>query len=96
MEHNILKSSPDGKTSAAVVAQKLELEKAMKEYALTKALEKRPTAADLVGYDDVVLATGVTPRVPAIAGINHPMVVSYAEALTGAPVGPPAPVPARL
>ena len=47
----------------------------------------RATAADLVGYDDVVLATGVTPRVPAIAGINHPMVVSYAEALTGAPVG---------
>ncbi|WP_425004808.1 FAD-dependent oxidoreductase [Mycolicibacterium sp. S3B2] len=47
----------------------------------------RATERDLAGYDDVVLATGVTPRIPAIAGIDHPMVVSYAEALTGAPVG---------
>ena len=47
----------------------------------------RATAADLAGYDEIVLATGVTPRVPAIAGIDHPMVVSYAEALTGGSLG---------
>ncbi len=43
---------------------------------------------DLIGFDDVVLATGVVPHVPAIPGIDHPMVVSYAEAITGLkPVG---------
>jgi 2,4-dienoyl-CoA reductase (NADPH2) len=41
----------------------------------------------LAGFDDVVLATGVTPRMPEIPGIEHPMVLSYAEALGGAPVG---------
>jgi 2,4-dienoyl-CoA reductase (NADPH2) len=48
----------------------------------------RVSAAELGGYDDVVLATGVAPRIPAIPGIDHPMVLTYAEAITGAkPVG---------
>ena len=48
----------------------------------------RVSAAELSGYDDVVLATGVAPRIPAIPGIDHPMVLTYAEAITGAkPVG---------
>ncbi|MGA7053219.1 MAG: NADPH-dependent 2,4-dienoyl-CoA reductase [Mycobacterium sp.] len=34
-------------------------------------------------YDDVVLATGVSPRIPAIPGIDHPMVLTYAQAITG-------------
>ncbi len=42
---------------------------------------------DLAGFDDVVLATGVTPRIPAIPGIEHPKVLSYAEVLSGAAVG---------
>lgn len=42
---------------------------------------------ELVGFDEVVLATGVAPRMPDIPGIDHPMVLSYAEALMGAPVG---------
>jgi 2,4-dienoyl-CoA reductase (NADPH2) len=51
-------------------------------------LGARVSAAELAGYDDVVLATGVTPRIPAISGIDHPMVLTYAEAITGAkPVG---------
>ncbi|CAA0122770.1 2,4-dienoyl-CoA reductase [Mycolicibacterium vanbaalenii] len=41
----------------------------------------------LRGYDEVVLATGVAPRMPDIPGIDHPMVLSYAEALAGEPVG---------
>ncbi|GJF17538.1 2,4-dienoyl-CoA reductase [Mycolicibacterium cyprinidarum] len=41
----------------------------------------------LLGYDEVVLATGVAPRIPDIPGIDHPMVLSYAEAITGTPVG---------
>jgi NADH:flavin oxidoreductase / NADH oxidase family/Pyridine nucleotide-disulphide oxidoreductase len=51
-------------------------------------LGSRVRAADLTGYDEVVLATGVAPRLPAIPGIDHPKVVTYVEAITGAkPVG---------
>ena len=50
-------------------------------------LDTRASANDLAGYDEVVLATGVTPRMPAIPGIDHPMVLSYAEVLSGATVG---------
>jgi 2,4-dienoyl-CoA reductase (NADPH2) len=35
------------------------------------------------GFDDIVLATGVKPRVPDLPGIDHPMVVSYIDVLTG-------------
>ncbi len=47
------------------------------------------TARELLdgGYDEIVLATGVTPRTPAIRGIDHPKVLSYADVLTGARVG---------
>ncbi|HEY6646847.1 MAG TPA: FAD-dependent oxidoreductase, partial [Mycobacterium sp.] len=47
----------------------------------------RATVAELAGFDEVVLATGVSPRMPAIPGIDHPMVLSYAEAIMGKPVG---------
>ena len=47
----------------------------------------RAGVEDLTGFDDVVLASGVTPRLPAIPGIDHPKVLTYAQALTGAPVG---------
>lgn len=45
-------------------------------------------AAGLDGFDEIVLATGVTPRTPAIPGVDHPSVVSYLDVLRhGAPVG---------
>ncbi|MFI8962837.1 FAD-dependent oxidoreductase [Streptomyces sp. NPDC053493] len=45
-------------------------------------------AADLADYDEVVVATGVTPRVPEIEGVDHPSVVGYLDVLRdGAPVG---------
>ncbi len=50
-------------------------------------LRTRATAADLVGFDEVVLATGVSPRMPDIPGIDHPMVLSYPQAIMGRPVG---------
>ncbi|AFT99576.1 NADPH-dependent 2,4-dienoyl-CoA reductase [Nocardia brasiliensis] len=48
---------------------------------VTVHLNKRVSAAELVAgrYDEVVLATGVKPRIPNIPGIDHPMVLSYAE-----------------
>ncbi|WP_330241753.1 NADPH-dependent 2,4-dienoyl-CoA reductase [Streptomyces sp. NBC_00525] len=45
-------------------------------------------AAELADYDEIVLATGVTPRTPAIPGADHPSVVGYLDVLRhGAPVG---------
>ena len=41
------------------------------------------TDADLAGFDDVVVATGVRPRVPDIPGIDHPSVVMYDALLRG-------------
>jgi 2,4-dienoyl-CoA reductase (NADPH2) len=48
-------------------------------------LNTRASVADLAGYDEVVLATGVLPRTPAIPGIDHAL--SYVDVLRGAPVG---------
>ncbi|MGW5038816.1 oxidoreductase [Streptomyces parvulus] len=48
----------------------------------------RVAAGDLTGHDEVVVATGVTPRTPDIPGIDHPSVVGYLDVLRdGAPVG---------
>jgi 2,4-dienoyl-CoA reductase (NADPH2) len=60
------------------------------EYAMAAAgvdvkLGARVTAEQLIsdGYDRVVVATGVTPRIPRIPGIDHPSVVTYADAVLG-------------
>ncbi|CAM5732207.1 NADPH-dependent 2,4-dienoyl-CoA reductase OS=Streptomyces fumanus OX=67302 GN=GCM10018772_55620 PE=4 SV=1 [Streptomyces fumanus] len=46
------------------------------------------TAAALDGYDETVVATGVTPRRPDIPGVDHPSVLGYLDVLRdGAPVG---------
>jgi 2,4-dienoyl-CoA reductase (NADPH2) len=50
-------------------------------------LNTRADVDALSGFDDVVLATGVAPRIPDIPGIDHPMVLSYAEAILGKPIG---------
>ncbi len=57
---------------------------------VTVHLNTTATAEQLAGggFDEVVLATGVTPRIPVIPGIDHPTVLSYAELVRGAkPVG---------
>ena len=46
-------------------------------------LNRHATAADLRGYEQVVLATGIAPRRPAIAGVDHPKVLSYTELIEG-------------
>ena len=35
------------------------------------------------GFDAVVVATGITPRRPALPGIGHPMVMTYIDAILG-------------
>ena len=44
------------------------------------------TRADVAGlvaghFDEIILATGIAPRLPAIDGINHPMVLGYLDVL---------------
>jgi 2,4-dienoyl-CoA reductase (NADPH2) len=51
-------------------------------------LGTRVSAKDLTGFDEVVLATGVAPRVPSLPGIDHPKVLSYVDVVRhGKPVG---------
>ncbi len=46
-------------------------------------LNTEVTATDLAAYDEVILATGVLPRDPAIPGQDGPNVVSYLDVLSG-------------
>lgn len=44
-------------------------------------LGRKISVDDLQGFDEVVVATGITPRKPGIKGIDHPKVLSYIEVL---------------
>ncbi len=44
-------------------------------------LETRARETELEAFDEVVLATGVHPRVPDIAGLDHPSVLGYLDVL---------------
>jgi 2,4-dienoyl-CoA reductase (NADPH2) len=46
-------------------------------------LNTEPSAQTLKDFDEVVLATGVDPRRPAIPGLGHRSVVGYADVLAG-------------
>ncbi|MFE2692599.1 FAD-dependent oxidoreductase [Streptomyces mirabilis] len=51
-------------------------------------LNTRVAAEDVSAYDEVVVATGVSPRTPEIPGVDHPSVLGYLDVLRdGAPVG---------
>ncbi len=45
-----------------------------------------PASATLLreqGFDEIVIATGISPRQPQLPGIDHPMVVPYIDAILG-------------
>jgi len=46
-------------------------------------LSTRATPEALAGFDEVIIATGVTPRDPGIPGEDAPNVVSYVDVLAG-------------
>nr|WP_304441326.1 NADPH-dependent 2,4-dienoyl-CoA reductase [Corynebacterium sp. CNJ-954] len=52
---------------------------------VTVHLNTRASVTDLVdgGFDHVIISSGVAPRVPAIEGVDHPSVMTYAEAVRG-------------
>ncbi|MDG4861348.1 NADPH-dependent 2,4-dienoyl-CoA reductase [Streptomyces sp. T-3] len=59
------------------------------EVRLNTRIDAGEFAAGAYGtYDEVVIATGVSPRTPDIEGVNHPRVLSYLDVLRdGAEVG---------
>lgn len=44
-------------------------------------LNTKATSELLTEFDEVVVATGVVPRIPELAGIDHPKVKTYVEAI---------------
>ncbi|SHN09571.1 NADPH-dependent 2,4-dienoyl-CoA reductase [Phytopseudomonas punonensis] len=53
-------------------------------------LGTRVSASELLagGFDEIILATGIVPRTPAIPGVEHGKVISYLDAILGRkPVG---------
>ncbi len=48
---------------------------------VTVKLGQRVASADLQGFDDVIVATGIKVRRPPIPGIEHPKVLSYIDVL---------------
>ena len=48
---------------------------------VTLRLGETVGASQLTGYDEVILACGISPRLPDIAGIDHPCVLTYLDVL---------------
>ncbi len=60
----------------------------LREMGVKSVLGTSVSADDLKGFDEVIIATGVTPRDPQIPGQDHPKVLGYLDVLKHkAPVG---------
>ena len=55
----------------------------LQKYKVAIHLNTEATVDLLQNFDEVVVATGIKPRVPDIKGIDHKKVVSYIDAITG-------------
>ena len=62
-----------------------QLELGMAAGQLTLQLGQEVTTAQLNAsdFDEVIIATGIVPRVPQLEGIDHPSVLSYIEVISG-------------
>ena len=84
-----------GQFNLAVVPGKEEFYETLRYYGrmieklgIELRLNTRAVADMLGDFEHVVVATGITPRVPDIEGINHEKAVSYIDVLKGnKPVG---------
>jgi len=75
---------------AKVIPGKQEFAESIAYYAerlrragVTILLSSQPKDSDLSDFDEIVVASGITPRAPQIAGIDHRKVVSYVDVLSG-------------
>ncbi|WP_099298385.1 NADPH-dependent 2,4-dienoyl-CoA reductase [Corynebacterium dentalis] len=55
----------------------------IEELGIKLELNTRADVDALRGFEEVIIATGVAPRVPGIEGIEHDKVVTYAQLLSG-------------
>jgi 2,4-dienoyl-CoA reductase (NADPH2) len=79
-QFNLAKKIPGKQEFAESIAYYAErLRRAGAEVRLNQA----PTEAELKAFDEVIVATGIDPRRPAIAGADHAKVVSYVDVLSG-------------
>lgn len=52
------------------------------KYNVPIRLNTKATTENLSAFDEVILATGIKPRIPSIKGIDHQKVVSYIDVIT--------------
>lgn len=55
----------------------------LEKFQVTLRLGVDADVAVLQGFDEIVLATGIEPRIPQIPGIEHEKVMTYVEAIQG-------------
>jgi len=55
----------------------------LNKYQVKVHLNTQATVDSLAGFDEIVLATGIKPRLPSIVGIEHEKVVSYIDVILG-------------
>ena len=79
-QFNLAKVVPGKQEFAESVAYYAErLRRLGVDVRLNQAADERA----LAGFDEVVIATGIDPRRPAIPGIDHPKVATYVQVLSG-------------
>lgn len=79
-QFNLAKRIPGKQEFAESVAYYAER---LRRAGVTVKLGSRAEAAALAGFDEVVLASGIDPRRPAIPGVERGNVVSYVDVLSG-------------
>jgi 2,4-dienoyl-CoA reductase (NADPH2) len=79
-QFNLAKAVPGKQEFAESVGYYAERLKRLK---VQVQLNRAADEASLEAFDEVVIATGVDPRKPAIPGIDHPRVASYVDVLSG-------------
>ena len=86
-QFNIAKKVP-GKEEFYETLRYFDRQLALKGVKLSLNTRVSADALKAGGYDEVVLATGVTPRTPDIDGVEHPKVMGYLDVLRdNKPVG---------
>ncbi|HYG54864.1 MAG TPA: NADPH-dependent 2,4-dienoyl-CoA reductase [Burkholderiales bacterium] len=79
-QFNLAKRIPGKQEFAESIAY---YEERLKRAGVHIRLNATPAESELKTYDEVVLATGIDPRRPAIPGIDHRKVATYVDVLSG-------------